>query len=180
MLLDAGLCMLGLWLSHALRAQINIDFLPDPSDIEGFERFTWVMILIPLLTPFIFYTQGYYTRDLLPNSRVRHYAALGRGCLLLFMIIILAMFLMKWTLARSVLLLFLPMTFTLVAIKDELLRWLRGSSLGRTQFSKRVIIAANGSEARRIRKKLKDMGKNEFEVVGEFDVEQASQEAFAG
>ncbi|MBR5978449.1 MAG: sugar transferase [Verrucomicrobia bacterium] len=177
MLLDAGLCMLGLWFSHALRAQIDVGFLPDPSDIEGFERFTWVMILIPLLTPFIFYTQGYYTRDLLPHSRVRHYAALGRGCLLLFMIIILAMFLMKWTLARSVLLLFLPMTFTLVALKDELLRWLRGSSLGRTQFSKRVIIAANGSEARRIRKKLKDMGKNEFEVVGEFDIERSSQEA---
>ncbi|MBR5691732.1 MAG: hypothetical protein IKX46_07275, partial [Verrucomicrobia bacterium] len=126
MLLDAGLCMLGLWFSHALRAQIDVGFLPDPSDIEGFERFTWVMILIPLLTPFIFYTQGYYTRDLLPHSRVRHYAALGRGCLLLFMIIILAMFLMKWTRARSVLLLFLPMTFTLVALKDELLRWLRG------------------------------------------------------
>ena len=119
MLLDAGLCMLGLWFSHALRAQIDVGFLPDPSDIEGFERFTWVMILIPLLTPFIFYTQGYYTQDLLPHSRVRHYAALGRGCLLLFMIIILAMFLMKWTLARSVLLLFLFLILRLIHLAER-------------------------------------------------------------
>lgn len=173
MLLDAALCMLGLWLAHALRAQIDLNWLPAPEDIESFEKFTWVLILIPLITPFVFYTQGYYARELLPNSRIQHYAALARGCLLLFVIIILAMFLKKFTLARSVILLFLPLNFTLIAIKDEILEWLRKSSLGKTQFQKRMVIAATGSEARKIRKKLINIAGDEFQIVGNFDLENA-------
>lgn len=176
MLLDAGLCMLGLWMAHALRAQIDVNFLPNPDDIESFERFIWVLILIPILTPFVFYCQGYYNRELLPTSRVRHYAALGRGCLLLFIIIIMAMFLMKFTLARSVILLFLPLTFSIIAAKDELLRWLRSSSLGRTQFQRRIIIASSGGESRRLRKKLGEMGDHEFEIVGTYDLDSSKQE----
>ena len=176
MFLDAVLCMLALWMAHALRNLINVDFLPSPVEIESFDRFLWMLLLIPLLAPFVFHTQGYYVRELLPITRLRRYAALARGCLLLFIIMILVMFLMKFTLARSVLILFLLLMFTLVLLKDEALHLFRKSKMGKTQFQRRVIVAAPSSEARHIRKMLSTLGTVDFEVVGLYDLGQAKEE----
>ena len=177
MFLDAVLCMLALWMAHALRNLIHVDFLPSPGEIESFDRFLWMLLLIPLLAPFVFHTQGYYVRELLPITRLRRYASLARGCLLLFIIMILVMFLMKFTLARSVLILFLLLMFTLVLLKDEALHMFRKSKMGKTQFQRRVIIAAPSNEARHIRKMLATLGTVDFEVVGHYDLGQAKEEA---
>ena len=131
--LDAVLCMLALWMAHALRNLIHVDFLPSPVEIESFDQYIWVLLLIPLLAPFVFYTQGHYVRELLHVSRLRYYAALARGCLMLFISIILVMFLMKFALARSVLILFFLLMFTLVMLKDEALHLFGKSSVGKTQ-----------------------------------------------
>lgn len=177
MVLDALLSMAGLLIAHALRGLIDLDFLPDPEQIESLERFGWILILIPFLTPLVFYQQGYYAKDRYPTTRARRYACLARGCLILFLIIIVAMFFMKFTLARSVLVLFVPITFALGVVKDELLRWYCATSQGKRQFLRKVIIAATGSDVRRIKKKLQSFASNEFEVVGIYDLDAASEDA---
>ncbi len=174
MLLDVLLCVLGLWFAHSLRVSIDVPWLPNPTDIEEFDRFLWAFILLPLSTPLVFKWQGCYERGLLSGSRLRRYVCLARGCLFLFMMIVVIMFTTKLSLARSVVLLFVPVTFLLVAVKDELLRWLRKTPLGREQFQRRVVVAATGDEMKRIRKWLLELGSYEFEVVGEYDLEATS------
>ncbi|MGI6346094.1 MAG: sugar transferase [Limisphaerales bacterium] len=176
MFLDAILCMLALWMAHGLRGLIHVRFLPSPGEIEAFDQFAWMLLLIPFLAPFVFYSQGYYARELLPSSRLRHYAALARGCLLLFVFMIFVMFLKKFTLARSVLLLFLILTFTLVMLKDEALQLFRRSSMGKTQFQRRVIIASSGSEIGHIHKTLSELGSHDFEIVGNYDLNNAKED----
>ena len=112
----------------------------------------------------------------MPSSRLRHYAALARGCLLLFVFMIFVMFLKKFTLARSVLLLFLILTFTLVMLKDEALQLFRRSSMGKTQFQRRVIIASSGSEIGHIHKTLSELGSHDFEIVGNYDLNNAKED----
>lgn len=168
-LLDMMLCALGLWCAHSLRAITGFAILGGSPEIEGLNRFIWLLIVVPILTPIVLQSLGYYRSVLAPGFRRTRYISLMQGCLLLFAFIVSAIFLFKVSLPRSVILLFIPFTFILIVLKDELLRLLGRSTLGKNQILHRVLVVADKEDEDKIRSQITAQGL-EFTIVGHLDL----------
>src|SRR5262249_17074752 len=117
---DAALFAVGLWLAHFLRSVWKIDLLPGFHPVEGFDKFIWLYLIVLPGRPLAVALQGFYQRPLLCSRRVTAWMLL-KGCALTVLGVISLMFLLKISLARSVIVLFGITSFVLVFISEELL-----------------------------------------------------------
>jgi exopolysaccharide biosynthesis polyprenyl glycosylphosphotransferase len=180
-LLDGSLFALSLWLAHYLRAHILshplifpwISVFGGTKDIESFEEWIWLFLIIIPVAPLLLETQGFYNRPLIARRRTTTWQLL-RATFLAVLVLISLLFLFKENPARSVVVLFAPICVFLVILKEELMRqWLQ-SRLGQAQLSKRLSLVGSSEDCDRLKADLK---RNEaVEIVGCVDLNDSSVE----
>jgi exopolysaccharide biosynthesis polyprenyl glycosylphosphotransferase len=174
-LLDGSLFALSLWLAHYLRANVlKFEIFGGTADIEGFQDWLWLFLIIIPVAPLLLDTQGFYNRPLIARRRITAWQLL-RASFLAMVVLISLLFLFKENPARSVLFFFAPISFLLVFVKEELMRQWVQSRLGQAQMSRRLILVGSHDDCNRI---AHDLHRNEtVEIVGRVDLNDSSVES---
>lgn len=171
---DTALFALALFLGHFLRSSFpsqvwGIQFEP----IQPFQDFVLLYLIIIPSAPLLLESLGFYQRSM-PTPRREMAWILFKACLLTTIALILFMFLFRQTLARGVIVMCGAISFLLVFLTDELLRWAQQSRFGQSQARKRVILVGSPEDTVRLREDLKNTRHREMDVVAEFDLNQES------
>lgn len=176
---DAALFALALWLAYllrdwlgtALKAHWSIKLLE--AQIQVFNEFTWLYLIIIPGAPLILESLGFYQR--LPSASLRSTAwMLFKGCVLVTVGVILVMFLFKMQLERSVIIFFGIISFLLVFLSEELIRMGFKSKFGQLQFKKRIIIVGSKQDTARMRIELEGKGDQGLEILAEIDLNETT------
>src|SRR5688572_26752603 len=164
---DAALFALALWIAHQYRAVWFFDWFPK-GDIEPFREFAWLYLLIIPGAPILLESVGFYQRPLF-GPRHQTIWMLLKGCSLITLAVILVMFFFKLALARAVIMLFWPISFALIYLSEEAMRWFYRSRYAQMQMKKRVVLVGTPPDTARMRTELSGMG-GAMEFVGELDI----------
>jgi exopolysaccharide biosynthesis polyprenyl glycosylphosphotransferase len=174
--LDGSLFAVALWLAHFIRSHyLKIELFGGTKEIETFYEWMWLFWLIIPVAPFLLETQGFYNRPLLASRRTTAWQLL-KASFLAMVVMVSVIFLFKEIPARSVVLLFGPISFGLVFLKEELMRQWITSRLGQSQLSRRVILIGTAEDATRLQEELRARGAESVEVVARLDLNNSSTE----
>ncbi len=170
-LADACLFAVSFWIAYALRsnpqiiAWLNLD--PIPSDT--FNSVVWLYFALIPAAPLILESQGFYSHSTL-CSRWDVIWPLFKGCLITTIGLVLVMYTLHFVSPRVVMVFFGAISFTLVYLKEEMIRWALRSKLGQLQYQRRFILLGTGTEIVRLRRELKVKLADGVEVVGELSL----------
>jgi exopolysaccharide biosynthesis polyprenyl glycosylphosphotransferase len=153
MLIDGALFCLALWVAHFLRSGVIQDLFPAAQIIEPFHEFIWLWFVVLPGAPLILESQGFYERSLVPRRRDTAWLLL-KSCLLATIGVILVMFPLKLALARSVIVLFGFVSFGLVILHEEVMRWVFRSRLGQAQWRQQFVLVGEAMENEQSRREL--------------------------
>jgi len=169
---DAALFALALWLAHLLRRNLNWPIFEN-HPLEEFREFAWLYVIIFPGVPLILEIQGFYQRQLLARRRDTVWL-LFKGCTFVTIGVILVMFLFKMTLARLVIVFFGMISFILVYLSEELLRWGYKSKFAKSRLHRRVLLVGTEEDTSRMRADLEIKREEEIQFVGELDLNKSS------
>jgi exopolysaccharide biosynthesis polyprenyl glycosylphosphotransferase len=168
-LADAGLFMLGFWLAHRLRSSWRTEVFLERPDIQPFNQYAWLLLIIMPIVPLFLQLQGFYHRPLLATRR-RMIWELFWGTAWVTSALILVSFLTREQPARAVIILFGVLSFGLVWLKEELLRqWIR-SVPGQAQLRKRLILVGTAQDLVGLRRQLDRLSHESLQVMAELDL----------
>jgi len=179
-LLDGGLFGLALWLAHYIRQNyLRVEFMGGTKDIPDFDQFLWLFLIIIPVAPLVLEAQGFYDRPLITRRRSTIWALVkgaGIGTLVLIsLVFIFKQWAAQWA-ARSVILLFAPISVFVVYFKEDLLRqWMR-SRFGRAQIRKRLILVGSDEDCDRLNRDLRHAGTESVEIVAKLNLNKSSIE----
>jgi exopolysaccharide biosynthesis polyprenyl glycosylphosphotransferase len=171
-LLDAALFAISFWLAYEFRANQNLVELFNLDPIEPFTSYAWLYLILIPAAPLILDVQGVYKRPLMCSRRTTAWLLL-KGCVFLSLVLVLALFLHRMSIARSVPIWFGFISFAVVFGKEELFRRARRSKLAREQFRRRVVLVGTHQETTRMKAQLNAKSPDEVEVLGEVDLNEA-------
>jgi exopolysaccharide biosynthesis polyprenyl glycosylphosphotransferase len=95
---------------------------------------------------------------------------LFKGCLITSVGLVLAMFILHMLTPRLMILFFGIISFVLVYAKEEIIRSILKSELGRTQLKRRFILVGTAREIARMQRDLQGRAGDQAEVVAELDL----------
>lgn len=168
---DAGLFSLSFWLAHQVRAASGIEIFGGTAQIQPFEDYFWLLILVFPFSPLILQAQGFYGRPLMA-SRMTTAWQLMWGCIWLTAFLVFVLFLTREQLARSVIILSGVISFVVVFLKEELTRRWMQSKMGQAQFRKRLVLVGSAEDTARLRGELVRNARYDVEILGELDLNQ--------
>jgi exopolysaccharide biosynthesis polyprenyl glycosylphosphotransferase len=168
---DAAIFVLALWMAHFIRSSQNFSFLE--RQIEDFDQFVWLFLIIIPGVPLVLESQGFYNRPLFCKRRLTAWILL-KSCVLTTMGIIMVMFLFKSLLARSVIILFGAISFLIMMLKEELLQWGYRSRFAQLQLQRRVLLVGSSDDTARMRSELAEKGNDSLVMVADLDLNQTS------
>ncbi|MGZ8938585.1 MAG: sugar transferase, partial [Limisphaerales bacterium] len=173
-LLDGSLFALALWLAHYLRANfLKFEIFGGTADIESFDQWVWLFLMIIPIAPLLLETQGFYNRPLVARRRTNFWQ-ISKASFLAMVVLVFLLFLFKENQARSVIFLFGPLSVLLLVLKEELMRHWVQSRLGQTQLVKRLILVGSEEDCERVAEELK---RNEtVEIVARVNLNDSSVE----
>ena len=121
--------------------------------------------------PLILEWQGFYNRPpLAPRSAVLW--PLLKGCAVATLGLIAVAYIFHLLVARMIVVVFGGIAFCAVFIKEELLRLLMKSSVARSQYRRRFIIAGSDREIAKMRQEIQAQGDEGIEIVAELNMNQ--------
>ena len=152
---DACLFAVSFWIAFALRAnpQIIAWLGIDPIPPEIFNRVIWLYVALIPSAPLILESQGFYNHPVLCSRRDILWP-LFKGCAITTVGLVLAMYALQYVSPRLVMVFFGCISFTMVYLKEELVRWALHSKFAQFQYKRRFILIATGSEIQRLRREL--------------------------
>ena len=166
--LDTVLFAVAWWLAHAVRSLHTFD---QANLIDPFESYLWLLVVIVPLTPFVLELQGFYLRPLL-YSRKETFWQLIRTVFWVSMAVITALYFRKAEGARGVILLFGPIAFSMIYLKEEVVRAWSIAHMGRHGTRKRVILVGGKEESLSVEKALAVGALGEVEIILRVDLNQ--------
>src|SRR5580692_6709340 len=170
-LADACLCAISLLIAYTLRSNSHIIAWLNLVPPSPFENFRWLYVVLIPAAPLILESQGFYDRPV-PCPRGTVLWPLLRSCVIITMGLILTLYFFHLTVARGILIWFGFITFWLVYVKEEILRWVLRSKFARAQYRRRFIIAGTEIEIARMQSKLGERSDEGIEVVAEVNLTQ--------
>jgi len=170
-LMDACLFAVSFWLAYVLRSNPHVAawLNMDPEQAE-FNTYAWLYLILIPTAPMILEAQGFYQRPLLCPRRKTAWQLL-KACLFTSLGLILALFLFRTFIARSVVVWFGFVSFGLVFAKEEVLHWARQSKIAQAQYRRRFILVGTNEETRRMRTELEAKSPEEVEILAELDLQ---------
>lgn len=185
--LDLALIIISLWLAHVIRdtavfgpyvgwipgiGDLLVRKLSDP--IFSFYDYLPLYFIIVPLAPFVLRTQGFYNRPLFASRRETVWPLL-KACSILSVAVIFAVFFAKAEgIARSVVVFFGAVSFVLIYLKEEFVRWGYRSKIAQLDIKRRVVLIGTKEDTTRVRADLKAKGNDEVEICFELDLNETS------
>jgi exopolysaccharide biosynthesis polyprenyl glycosylphosphotransferase len=177
--------MLALWLAYTCRRYLRLDeavaWIPWVGhslghvlrlEIEPFDIFAWLYLIILPGGPIVLESQGFYKRPSV-CSRYRTAWILLKSCVLVALGVILVMFPFKAALSRAVIILFCPISFLLLFLSEELMRLAFQSRFGQAQ-RKRMVLIGSRADNERVRAHVRKQVDDSIELIGEMDLNESS------
>jgi exopolysaccharide biosynthesis polyprenyl glycosylphosphotransferase len=170
-LADACLFAVSFWLAYVLRTnpQIISWFYLEPMPPDIFNSVVWLYFALIPAAPLILESQGYYNRPAL-CSRWDIFWPLFKGCLITTIGLVLVMYALHFISPRVVMAFFGVISFTLVYLKEELVRWALRSKFGQSQYQRRFLLIGTQTEIARLRRELQERMDSSVAVVGELSL----------
>jgi len=170
-LADACLFAVSFWLAYTLRTnpQVIAWLGLDPIPPEIFNSVVWLYFVLIPAAPLILESQGFYNRPVLCPRRGILWP-LFKGCLITTIGLVLVMYALQFISPRVMIMFFGCISFTLVYLKEELVRWALRSKIGQLQYQRRFLLIGTHAEIVRLRRELKERLDNSVEVVGELSL----------
>jgi exopolysaccharide biosynthesis polyprenyl glycosylphosphotransferase len=173
-LLDAILFAVAFWLAYKLRAN------PDIIDLFGlqvwdvpFDAYVGLYLILIPAAPVLLEGQGFYGRAPFCSRRLTAWM-LFKGCFFTTLVVVLTMFFFKMPpVSRGVVIWFGFISFVLVFIKEELVRWAAGSKMAQAQYRRRVILVGSREETARMEAELNAKSEEEVEILAQLDLAEA-------
>jgi exopolysaccharide biosynthesis polyprenyl glycosylphosphotransferase len=168
---DACLFAVSFWLAYALRANpqiiawLNLDVIPP----DIFNTVVWLYVALIPAAPLILESQGFYNHPFLCPRRDIIWP-LFKGCLIMTIGLVLVMYVLHFVSPRVVMAFFGAISFTLVYLKEELVRLALRSKFGQSQYQRRFLLIGTHAEIVRLRHELKERLDKSVEVVGELSL----------
>jgi exopolysaccharide biosynthesis polyprenyl glycosylphosphotransferase len=175
-LVDTCLFAFSFWLAFYLRAHPDVVywFGLDPY-AAAFKNFAWLYVVLIPAAPLVLEAQGFYQRPVLCSRWITIWQ-LAKGCSIVTVGLIVALFLDKTPIARWVMVWFGVIRFVLVFLKEELMRAILRSELAQTQRKRRFILVGTEEETARMGAEL-EVGKEEgIEILAELNLNDSSIE----
>jgi exopolysaccharide biosynthesis polyprenyl glycosylphosphotransferase len=179
-LADACLFGFSFWMAFALRgnpqiiAWLNLDLIPP----QVLDRVVWLYFLLIPAGPLILESQGFYNHPVLCPRRDILWP-LCKGCFITTIGLVLVMYALQYVSPRLVMVFFGCISFTLVYLKEELVRWVLRTKFAKLQYKRRFILIATGSEISRLRHELKQRADESVEIVAELGLGEAPRQQLA-
>ncbi|HTV43072.1 MAG TPA: sugar transferase [Candidatus Sulfotelmatobacter sp.] len=168
---DACIFSASFLIAYLLRSDPRIisEFnLPASTPFNDFAKLFFV--LFPG-APLILEWQGFYNRPpLAPRAAVLW--PLLRGCAVATLGLIAVAYIFHLEVARMIMVVFGCIAFCAVFIKEELLRLFMKSSVARSQYRRRFIIAGSDKEIGKMRQEIAAQGDEGIEIVAELNMNQ--------
>jgi exopolysaccharide biosynthesis polyprenyl glycosylphosphotransferase len=171
-LMDACLFALAFWLAMVLRSHpwvmgwLKLAAAP-PDDTS-----LWFILLLIPAAPAVLEWQGFYDRSL-GGLRRRFLVPLLSGTAILTGLLVFLLFFFRVNFARWVVLWFPAIAFSLLYVKEEILRFLYVHRMGVDQARRRFLLAGTPQETARLRQEI-ERERGEMEVVAELDLNQTT------
>ena len=140
---------------------------------DDFRKIVWLYLIIFPAAPLVLESQGFYNRRMLGSRPVMLWSLL-KGCFMVTIGLVLVIYLFHLIVPRGVMTLFGVIGFGLVWIKEELLRLVLSSRLAKSQYLRRIIIAAAPSEIARLRHLLQSRAADSIQVAAEFNITEGT------
>ncbi|MGO8837800.1 MAG: sugar transferase [Limisphaerales bacterium] len=170
-LADACLFALSFWLAYVLRTNLQIIawLNLDPLSPDVFGSVVWLYFALIPAAPLILESQGFYNHAAVcPRWDILW--PLFKGCLITTVGLVLAMYALHFISPRVVMVFFGCISFTLVYLKEELVRWALRSKFGQAQYQRRFLLVGTHAEIVRLRHELKERVDESVGVVGELSL----------
>ena len=179
---DAALFALSFWLAYSLRGsdwftqgfeQIFHHRL-DTIAPDAFDRIVWLYFALVPAAPLVLESQGFYNRPE-GGSRSALFWPLFKSCVIVSIGLVLLLFIYRESAQapRGVMIIFGTISFCVVWIKEELLRFMLLSRMAHDQYKRRVVLAGTPSEIAKLRQMLKTHAGESMIVAAEFDLTHA-------
>jgi len=168
---DACLFAVSFWMAYVLRLnpKIVVWFNLDPLPPDIFGSVVWLYFALIPAAPLILESQGFYDRPAL-GPRRDIFWPLFKGCLITTIGLVLVMYALHFVSPRVVMMFFGVISFTLVYLKEELVRWALRSKFGQSQYQRRFILIGTRNEIARLKRELRGRSDASIEVVGELNL----------
>lgn len=177
-LVDACLFALSFWIAYRLRANEDIIQYLKLQEVAAFKEFAWLLVILIPAAPLVLEAQGFYERPLLA-SRLQTAWQLFKGCVIIGIGLVLAMFLARSQVARMVLIWFGATSFILIFIKEEILRTIYKSKVGQAQIKRHFVLVGTHEETLRMKRDLRLKTPEGFEVLAELNLNETPVEKLA-
>ena len=169
-LAEACLFAASFWLAFALRANPHISpFFNQPVPSDTFEKAVWLIIPLMLAAPLILESQNFYNRPILCPRRMVFWPPF-KSCLIVTIGLVLAMYAFRLIAPRGVMIFFGVISFGLVALKEEAMRFVLRSKLAQSQLKRRFILVGTEKEIARMRRDLHGRNDESVEVVADLNL----------
>jgi len=173
-LMDACLFALSFWLAYEVRANEDIidlfGLVPWTTPFDVYVRL--YLVLIPA-APLILEWLGFYARSPFCPRGVTAWM-LFKGCFFTTLGLVLTMYLFQFPpVARGVVVWFGGISFVLVFVKEEVLRWAASTPMAQAQYRRRVILVGASDETGRMEADLKAKSEKEVEILARLDLSEA-------
>src|SRR5204862_5605699 len=146
---DAALFGLALWFAYLVRQQLDWPVF-EGHPLDDWKAFAWLYVVILPGVPLVLDIQGFYRRASFCPRRTTA-LLLFKGCSFVTVAIIIVMFVCKMTtLSRFVIVFFGIISFALVYLREELLRFGLRSKFGQLQLKRRVILVGTREDTDRM------------------------------
>ena len=171
---DACLFAASFWLAYLVRGNLTfsgwlgLETIPP----EMFEKVEWLYFALVPAAPLVLESQGFYNRPAV-NSRWALVWPLLRGSVIVTIGLVLLMFYFRTPAPRGVSFIFIVFSFTIVWLKEELVRLALHSQIAHAQYKRRIIIAGTTPEIARLRELVRKQAGGEISVVEEFNLTTA-------
>lgn len=135
----------------------------------------WAYFVIAVVSLVMLDWQGFYKRPFFVSRQVTAWLLL-KSCVLTVIGMVLIFFMTKTIAPRGIIILFGPMSFLLVFLKEELVRAAYKIPFGQAQFKKRLILIGAKEDNSRLRIEIKNKSRDEIEILAEMDLNETSIE----
>jgi exopolysaccharide biosynthesis polyprenyl glycosylphosphotransferase len=172
-LADACLFAMSFWVAYALRVNPQIIAWLHLPVINGEsldpQKLIWLYVALIPAAPLILESQNCYNHPPL-CSRSAILWSLFKSCVIISIGLVLAMWAFKLVTPRGMMVFFGVISFSVVYLKDELVRWALRSRLVQAQFNRRFVLVGTEREIIRMREELKHHASEGVEVRAELNL----------
>jgi len=170
-LADACLFGLSFWIANLLRVNpavidwFNLGVIP----ADAFKNVVYLYFALVPSAPLVLESQGFYNRPVMgPRSAVLW--PLLKGILIITFGLVLVMYVCHMITPRGITVFFGVISFSLIFIKEEIIRGVMRSKLAQSQYKRRFVLVGIEREIVRIREELIERADQSVSIVAEVNL----------